>query len=62
MTEKIFPTMKMEELFSVEVVQSALRNDSSFTTHPMTYEDDQQLTEELFDDVAYSKCSYMLRN
>lgn len=55
MAAKIFPTMKMEELFAVEVVHSALRTDSSPLSLPMTRsEEDGQLLSS--DDDDYNKC------
>lgn len=62
MAEKIFPTMKMEELFAVEVVHSALRTDSSPTTHPMTppaHADDKELMLQSYDNVAFDKCMFI---
>jgi aminopeptidase N len=58
MTEKVYPTMRMEELFAVEAVQSILYRDSSLTTRPMTvYEESPRAVQGLFDAIAYSKCT-----
>lgn len=58
MTEKIYPTMRMEELFAVEVAQSILKRDSALTTRPMTwYEESPGAVARLFDGIAYSKCT-----
>lgn len=58
MTEKIYPTMRMEELFAVEVAQNILSRDSSLNTRPMTkYEETPGAVAALFDSVAYSKCT-----
>lgn len=58
MTEKIFPAMRMEELFGVEVAQSILYLDSSLASRPMTwYEESPDGVAQLFDGIAYSKCS-----
>jgi hypothetical protein len=58
MTEKIFPTMRMEELFAAEAAQSILYRDSSLTTRPMTfYAESPSAVAGLFDGIAYSKCS-----
>lgn len=60
MAAKIFPTMKMEELFAVEVVHSALRTDSSPLSLPMTRsEEDGQLLSS--DDDDYNKCMWEMR-
>lgn len=57
MTEKVYPEMRMEELFAVEAAQSILYRDSSLTTRPMTwYEESPRAVAALFDGVAYSKC------
>lgn len=57
MTEKVYPTMRMEELFAVEAAQSILYRDSSLTTRPMTwYEETPRAVAGLFDGIAYSKC------
>ena len=57
MTDKIYPTMRMEELFAVEAAQSILYRDSSLTTRPMTfYEETPSAIASLFDGIAYSKC------
>lgn len=56
MTAKIFPTMRMEELFAVEAAQSILYRDSSLQTRPMTqYEETPAGIADLFDGIAYSK-------
>lgn len=56
MTEKVFPTMRMEELFAVEAAQSILYRDSSLSTRPMTsYEEAPRAVAGLFDGIAYSK-------
>jgi aminopeptidase N len=58
MTEKIHPTMRMEELFAVEAAQSILYRDSSLTTRPMTsYQETPRAVAGLFDGIAYSKCT-----
>ena len=57
MTDKIYPTMRMEELFAVEAAQNILYRDSSLTTRPMTsYEETPRAISSLFDGIAYSKC------
>lgn len=57
MTEKIYPSMRMEELFAVEAMQGILYRDSSLTTRPMTwYEESPAGVAGLFDGIAYSKC------
>lgn len=57
MTERIFPTMRTEELFAVEAAQSILYSDSSLTSRPMTwYEESPDGVAGLFDDIASSKC------
>lgn len=57
MTEKLFPSMRMEELFAVEALQSILYRDSSLTTRSMTfYEESPSGIRNLFDGIAYSKC------
>lgn len=57
MTDKIYPTMRMEELFAVEAAQNILYRDSSLTTRPMTsYEETPRAIANLFDGIAYSKC------
>jgi hypothetical protein len=57
MAEKIFPTMRMEELFAVEAMQGILYRDSRLTTRPMTwYEESPAGVQGLFDGIAYSKC------
>jgi aminopeptidase N len=54
--EKIFPTMRMEELFAVEAMQSILYRDSSLNTRAMTsYEETPSAVAGLFDGIAYSK-------
>ena len=58
MTEKIYPEMRMEELFAVEAAQNILYRDSSLTTRPMTwYEESPGAVAGLFDSIAYSKCT-----
>lgn len=58
MTEKIFPSMRMEELFAVEAAQNILSRDSSLSTRPMTwYEESPKAVAALFDGIAYSKCN-----
>lgn len=58
MTEKVYPTMRMEELFAVETVQSILYRDSSPNTRPMTwYGESPREVANLFDGIAYSKCT-----
>lgn len=57
MTEKIYPDMRMEELFAVETSQSILYHDSSLATRPMTdTEVSPKAVAALFDGIAYSKC------
>lgn len=61
MTAKIFPTMRMEELFAVEAMQSILYRDSALSTRPMTwYEESPAAVMGLFDDIAYGKCNKTL--
>lgn len=60
MTAQIFPEMRMEELFGVEVSQSILYRDSELNTRPMTstgYEESPDAIQGLFDGIAYSKCT-----
>lgn len=57
MTERIFPTMRTEELFAVEAAQSILYRDSSLTSRPMTwYEESPEGVAGLLDGIASSKC------
>lgn len=58
MTDKIYPAMRMEELFAVESSQDVLSRDSSLTTRPMTwYEESPSAVLRLFDGIAYGKCT-----
>jgi hypothetical protein len=59
MTAKILPTMRMEELFAVEALQSILYRDMSRETRPMTqYEETPSRIAGLFDGIAYSKSNF----
>lgn len=56
MTHKIYPTMRLDELFAVEATQSVLYSDSSLNTRPMTwYVESPNEISRLFDAIAYSK-------
>ena len=56
MTHKIYPTMRLDELFAVEATQSVLFSDSSLNTRPMTwYVETPNGISRLFDAIAYSK-------
>jgi len=57
MTAKLFPLMRMEELFALEVAQRSLSLDSSLAARPMTsYIESSSGIVGLFDDIAYGKC------
>lgn len=57
MTSQLFPSMRMEELFAIESLQSIMYRDSSLSTRPMTwYEESPKAVAALFDGIAYSKC------
>lgn len=56
MTHRIYPTMRMDELFAVEATQSVLYSDSSLNTRPMTWYVESPIgISRLFDAIAYSK-------
>ncbi|XP_002734773.1 aminopeptidase N-like [Saccoglossus kowalevskii] len=59
----IEPSWNMDEIVSVEVVQEALELDSFTTSHPLTYPDNQELTDLLanFDRLTYWKGASVLR-